>query len=129
MLEAGASTSPVARDSAYDTGNPATVYLFNLKRGAIGEYRRDIVEVKLRELSEDEEHLRTEIGAAFDSARTGFVPRRHRLIRSPEPVRRSEAREPEPDIDDVQVPPEFEEEEPLLDDDADLDEEDDVDED
>jgi hypothetical protein len=129
ILEAGASTSPVARDAQYDTGNPATVYLFNLRRGVIGEYRRDIVEAKLRELTPEEEPLRAEVDAAFDSARSGFVPRRQRGRSSPESVRRSEPRDPEPDLDDVQIPPEFAEEEPLLDDDAEPDEEDDGDED
>ena len=44
-LEAGKSASPVVRDSSLDTGNPATIYLFNLMRGRILEYRKDIVEI------------------------------------------------------------------------------------
>ena len=47
-LEAGANSSPVIRDDGLNTGNPKTVYLFNLARGCILEYSREIVEPKLR---------------------------------------------------------------------------------
>lgn len=53
FLEAGKSSSPVMRDAVFDTGNHETTYLFNLAKGRILEYRRDIVEQKLRELSLD----------------------------------------------------------------------------
>ncbi len=128
MLEAGASSSPVARDHELDTGNPATVYLFNLRRGAIGEYRRDIVEAKLRDLTAEEDHLRAEIDAAFARARSGFTPRRQRLLRASEPARRSEPREAEPDLDEMPEPPELGDEEPLLDAEPDLDDDDELDE-
>ena len=45
FLDAGKSSSPVVQDSSLNTGNPATIYLFNLMRGRILEYRKDIVEL------------------------------------------------------------------------------------
>ena len=41
-----------------DTGNPKTLYLFNLIRGEILEYAREIVEDKLRELKPAESRCR-----------------------------------------------------------------------
>ncbi len=75
MLEAGKRSSPVARDESLDTGNPATVYLFNLAKGRVLEYRRDIVEPKLRELTEEESAIGKELKGAFESSRERFTPR------------------------------------------------------
>ena len=41
-LSAGARSSPVLRDARLDTGNPKTLYMFNLKRGEILEYAREV---------------------------------------------------------------------------------------
>jgi len=49
-LEAGNSSSPVIRDQHLETGNVKTLYIFNLARGRILEYQREIVEPKLRDL-------------------------------------------------------------------------------
>jgi hypothetical protein len=75
FLEAGEKGGPVVRDSSLDTGNPATVYLFNLIRNRILEYRRDIVEPKLRELRPDELAMVKSLRAAFEAARGDFTPR------------------------------------------------------
>ncbi len=53
-LEAGKKSGPVVRDVTLGTGTETTFYLFSLNRGAILEYRRDIAEPKLRELTEEE---------------------------------------------------------------------------
>ena len=53
-LNAGERSSPVLRDDRLDTGNPKTLYLYNLARGQILEYSREIVEKKLREFKPDE---------------------------------------------------------------------------
>lgn len=74
-LEAGEKSSPVLLDSRLDTGSADTMYLFNLKRGAILEYKRAIIEPKLRELTADEQAVGKELKAAYVDARSAFVPR------------------------------------------------------
>jgi hypothetical protein len=112
FLEAGDKCSPVVRDGALETGSPETIYLFNLKKGRILEYRRDIVEPKLRELSAEELAMVTELQEAFERARTGFTPRAARRTASP-PRQRIKLPEVEiPDFDPDEPPP-------LLDDDRD----------
>lgn len=74
-LDAGARSSPVLRDARLDTGNPQTVYLFNLVRGEILEYQREIVEKKLRELKAAETGLIAELDAGYKKARRNFKAR------------------------------------------------------
>ncbi len=74
-LEAGQRSSMVVRDSSLDTGNPQTIYLFNLARARILEYRKDIVEPKLRELPADESATRDALQEAYLQAKVGFEPR------------------------------------------------------
>jgi len=74
-LEVGEKSSAVARDPKLYTGKPDTVYLFNLKRNEIIEYKRDIIEPKLRELSKDEAELKKEVKKAFSKAVKDFTPR------------------------------------------------------
>jgi hypothetical protein len=87
FLDAGAKSSPVAMDPGLDTGNSATVYLFNLQRNAILEYRRDLVEPKLRELEASEETVLNDLQAAFVAAVSGFSPRGSRSAAAVERVR------------------------------------------
>ena len=65
FLEAGVKGSPVVRDAELATGDPKTVYLFNFMKGKILEYRRDIVEVKLRELAAEELAMIPELRKAY----------------------------------------------------------------
>lgn len=74
-LEAGAKSSPVMMDRRLNTGDPNTLYLFNLNRGEILEYKRAIIEPKLRELGETEQGLCSELKSAFGKIRSGFTPR------------------------------------------------------
>jgi hypothetical protein len=96
-LEAGDKGSPVVRDTSMDTGTSATIYLFNQKKGRILEYRRDIVEPKLRELTEEETELVAELRKEFEKVRTGFTPRS--MLR-PAPPPRKPRPEPEPELPD-----------------------------
>lgn len=75
FLDAGKKSSAVVRDHSLDTGNPATIYLFNLVKGRILEYRKDIVEAKLRELTPDESDMIQALHDAFETANASFVPR------------------------------------------------------
>jgi hypothetical protein len=75
FIEAGAKSSAVLRDEQLDTGNDKTVYLFNLARNKIIEYRRDIVESKLRELSKDETDLIDALKKAYKIVRKEFEAR------------------------------------------------------
>jgi hypothetical protein len=114
-LEANTKGSPVVRDTSMDTGTPATIYLFNLKKGQILEYRRDIVEPKLRELTKEETETVKELKRAFEKARNGFTPRAMRRMPS---APRKPRPEPEPELPEV----EFDSDDdslPLLDDDRD----------
>ena len=83
-LNAGEKSSPVLMDQRLSTANPNTVYVFNLKRSEIIEYRRDIVEAKLRELSEEENSIIKELKSAYTKVRSGFVPRGAKVSSIPE---------------------------------------------
>ena len=74
-MEAGSKSSPVLMDRRLNTGDPNTMYLFNLTRGEIIEYKRAIIEPKLRELNADEQGLAPELKSAFGKVRGSFVPR------------------------------------------------------
>jgi hypothetical protein len=74
-LEAGAKSSPVLLDRRLNTGDPKTLYLFNLNRGEILEYKREIIEPKLRELNDQEQAYTSELKSAFGKVRGGFIPR------------------------------------------------------
>jgi len=74
-LEAGDKSAAVAIDNNLETGNPLTQYVYNLVRGSILEYRRDIVAPKLRELTKDEQNLLEPLKAGLDQARQQFTPR------------------------------------------------------
>ena len=114
FLEAGAKGSLVVRDHTLDTGTTRTIYLFNLEKGRILEYRRDIAEPKLRELTDDERTRVQEIRKAFEKARNGFTPRV--VLRPPRAQRRPEPEpEPEPEIPDFEADDDI----PLEDDDDD----------
>lgn len=83
-LDAGERSSAVAMDNRLSTGDPTTVYLFNLQRNEIIEYKRAIVEPKLRELKGKEQELETELKSAYRKARNGFTPRGAKIANVPE---------------------------------------------
>ena len=100
-LEAGEKGGPVVRDVTLGTGTPATFYLFNLNRGAILEYRRDIAEPKLRELTEEEMESAEDLRQSFEQVRKKFTPREARKPK-PLPPTRKKARVEEDDEVDVE---------------------------
>ena len=71
-LEAGSKSSPVLTDASLDSGNPKTQFIFNLLRGEILEYSREIVSPKLRELKPDQTAVIEELNAAYQKVRPGF---------------------------------------------------------
>jgi len=75
FLEIGDKSTAVIRAPELRTGKPDTIYLFNLKRNEIIEYKRDIVEAKLRELSKAEAEISKELKKAFNKATKEFTPR------------------------------------------------------
>ena len=83
-LEAGSRSSPVIRDERLDTGSTKTVFLFNLERGEILEYSRDVVEPKLRELKPSEAKTVKKLDAAYAEARRNSKDRRARPLNIPE---------------------------------------------
>lgn len=100
FLEAGEKGGPVIRDRSLNTGQSSTIYLFNLRKGRIIEYKRDIVESKLRELTPDELDVVAEMESAFELAKSGFTPRAaQRSV--PRPRRRR--KEPELDLPDLEL--------------------------
>lgn len=74
-LEIGEKSSPVVRDPKLNTGKADTIYLFNLKRNEIIEYKSEIVEPKLREFNKDEANISKELRKAFNKAIKEFTPR------------------------------------------------------
>lgn len=83
-LEAGERSSAVAMDNRLNTGDPTTIYVFNLQRGEILEYKRAIVEPKMRELKAGEQDLANELKNAYRKARNGFTPRGAKVANVPE---------------------------------------------
>lgn len=83
-LDAGEKSSPILMDHRLSTANPNTVYVFNLKRSEIIEYRRDIVEAKLRDLGEEDGSVIKELKTAYNKVRSGFVPRGAKISSIPE---------------------------------------------
>jgi hypothetical protein len=83
-LEAGERSTPVLRDRRLITGNPKTIYLYNLKRSAILEYTREIVEPKLRELKADERAVIDGLIGGYTEARNKFQPRGAKIANLPQ---------------------------------------------
>lgn len=79
-LDAGSKSSAVVIDDRLNTGNPDTLYVFNLARGKILEYRRAIAEQKLRELGPNEHGLIDELKMAFEAARRDFQARGAKIL-------------------------------------------------
>jgi hypothetical protein len=100
-LDAGEKSSPVVLDPTLNTANPKTVYLFNLTRGEILEYRREIVEPKLRELTPEEGDGLDELKQGYAQARRGFTARGGRVLNLPE--RRAAAPKAQKPVDDAEV--------------------------
>ena len=57
------------------TGDTATVYAYNLAKNKILEYRRDIVEAKLRPLATEETELQKDLKKALNKAKKDFTPK------------------------------------------------------
>ncbi len=74
-LEAGAKSSAVVLDPSLSTSNDQTVYLYHQQRDQIIEYRRDIVEAKLRALNGDEQKEAESLQQSYQQARASFTPR------------------------------------------------------
>lgn len=83
-LEAGKKSTAVLLDRSLNTGNPDTLYLFNLARGEILEYSRKIVEPKLRELKGKEIDLTGDLKTGYETARGQFTPRATDILEIPE---------------------------------------------
>lgn len=94
FLDAGAKSSLVVMDTRLNTGQPDTVYVYNHERGAILEYKRAIVESKLRELTQDEQEQAKALRSAYRKARTGFTPRGARLTQTLEKTRNTPSPKP-----------------------------------
>jgi hypothetical protein len=123
-LEAGAKSSAVVLDPSLLTGNEQTIYLYNQQRNQIIEYRRDIVEAKLRDLNSEETKTAKALQQAYTQARSGFTPRGAAILDIPERAAPSKpkpapARSSDDDDDDV----DFVDDNDLLDDDDDEEEE------
>lgn len=82
-LDAGQKSTLVVLDHSLQTGNEETIYLFNLAREKILEYRRHIVEPKLRELNSEQTATTKQLKAAYAKARRSFKPREGRIAHFP----------------------------------------------
>jgi len=109
-LDAGAKSSAVVLDPGLPTGNEQTIYLFHQARNQIIEYRRDIVEAKLRELTPEEAKAAKALHQAYEKARAGFTPRGAAALNIPErgapaaaPAPRSRTSEEDEDEADIGI--------------------------
>lgn len=83
-MDAGEKSAPVVMDSRLDTGVRSTVYLYNHRRGQILEYKREIIDPKLRELDGSDKKLLKELEAGYRAARKDFIARSDRVAAIPE---------------------------------------------
>lgn len=111
-LEAGNKSSAVLRDDRLETGNPRTLFLYNLARDEILQYSRELVEPKLRELRDDEADLTTELKNAYAKARRTFKFHTEGVLAAPtrkqskganerRPLEREDAYTAGPEFEDV----------------------------
>ena len=71
FLEAGNKSSPVIIDHAMDTGEKNTLFIYNHNKKEILKYVRDLVEPKLRELTDKEKKQEASMKKGFtDSLKT-----------------------------------------------------------
>ena len=98
-LEAGEKSTPVLLDRGLNTGNPKTMYLFNMARKEILEYNRSIVEPKLMELKSEENGFSNELKQAFAEVMRNFTPRGDRIMNVPERGRPSAQKVKEEDTE------------------------------
>jgi hypothetical protein len=82
-LEAGDRSSAVLRDDRLETGNPKTVYLYNLARDEILQYSRELVEPKLRDLRDSESDIAEELKNSYTKARRTFKFNPDRVLAAP----------------------------------------------
>ena len=75
FLEAGDKSSPVVIDIGLTTDNVDTVYVFNQNRNKILEYKREIIDSKLRELNTSETELIKVLTAAYEQVLETFLPK------------------------------------------------------
>lgn len=124
FLDAGAKSSPVVLDPSLSTSNEQTLYLYHQQRDQIIEYRRDIVETKLRDLTKGEQQQVKTLEQAFKTARGGFTPRGAAAEAIPEKAAPPKSVSPRNDIDDEEEGDDSDDM-PLIDDDDLLDDDED----
>lgn len=103
FLDAGKKSSPVLMDPTLDTGDPATLYIFNLQRNQVIEYKRELIEPKLRDLNGKEADTVETLKKAFKKARKEFTPRRaaNKIPVGSQPASTKPPEITEPDIVDI----------------------------
>lgn len=67
-LEAGNKSSPVIIDHSMDTGEKHTVFVYNHNKNEISKYVRELVEPKLRELTDKEKGLESALRKGFSAS-------------------------------------------------------------
>jgi len=82
-LDAGDRSSAVLRDDRLETGNPKTIYLYNLARDEILQYSRELVEPRLRELRDSESGVTEDLKNAYTKARRAFKFNPDRVFAAP----------------------------------------------
>lgn len=102
-LEAGAKSTPVLLDRQLDTANPRTLYLFNLQKGEILEYSREVAEPKLRSLTDAETETVERLTAAYATARSEFRPRGGKSSGVPERRGRTTRGADAPDVEETDL--------------------------
>ena len=94
MLVTEKDRTPVVYDPTLPGVPTGQVYLFNVNRGTLVPYRRDIVSRYLQDVSpEERRQVRSSVSAAWKTARRDFVKQRSRR-------RQSVQHSPQPDEDD-----------------------------
>ena len=81
-LQAGDKSSLVVQDSRVESGDKRSIYLYNHLRKEMVEYRRDIIEPKLREAKADEFNA-DELSNAYLEALRRARPNLYRILFAP----------------------------------------------
>ncbi len=100
FLEAEERSSPVIIDNSMDTGEKRTVFIYNHSKKEILKYVREVVEPKLRELTDKEKELEASMKKGFTESLKTFNNKVPNLLAVPakgKPSAKAESTPEEPE--------------------------------
>lgn len=103
FLEAGNKSSPVVIDRNMDTGNQNTVFIYNHNKKEILKYMRELVEPKLRELTDQEKTLENSLKKGFKESLATIKFNVSKVLNIPEKITPSPKDEAKPEMAEFDI--------------------------